>query len=70
MADTDLQRRGSGGGVGGAGGGGHPDPEIGGGVVSKKFFFRPFGRQFGLKIRGTPAPPGPSPGSATGLGPC
>ena len=28
------------------------------------FFFRPFGPQFGLKIRGSPAPP--SPGSATG----
>ena len=47
-------------------GGGHPDPEIkaGGAGVSKKNF-QPFGPQFGLKIRGGPAPPGPSPGSAT-----
>lgn len=41
-----------------------------GGVVSKKFvpcLFRPFGPQFGLKIRGGGgAPPGPSPGSGTG----
>ena len=29
-----------------------------------QFFFRPFGPQFGLKIRGAD-PPGPSPGSAT-----
>ena len=33
-------------------GGGHPDSEIGGGVVSKKHFFRPFGHQFGQKIWG------------------
>ena len=33
------------------GGAGHPDPEIGGGVASKKFF-RPFGPHFGLKIGG------------------
>ena len=33
-------------------GGGHPDSEIGGGVVSKKNFFRPFGHQFGQKIWG------------------
>ena len=31
----------------------------------KKFFFRPFASQFGLKIRG--GPPGPSPRSATGF---
>ena len=43
-----------------------PDPEIrGGGAVLKKNFFRPFGPQFGLKIRGGRASPGPSPGSAT-----
>ena len=51
---------------GGRGGGGHPDPEIkaGGAGVSKKNF-QPFGPQFGLKIRGGPTAPGPSPGSAT-----
>ena len=53
-ANPDLQIRGEG------GGGGHPDPQIGGGR-SQKNFFRPFGSQFDLKIRG---PPGPSPGSA------
>ena len=43
------------------GGGSHPDPEIRGGGL-KKFFFWPFGAQFGLKIRRAP---GLSPGSAT-----
>ena len=57
MADPDLQI--SGGTVGGGGGG--PDPEIRG-AVSKPFFFRLFGSQFGLKIR---AWQGPSPGSTT-----
>ena len=34
--------------------------------LKKKFFFGPFGPQFGLQIRrGGQAPPGPSPGSAT-----
>ena len=32
---------------------------------SPKIYFRPFKPQFGLKIRGSPSPPGPSPGSAT-----
>ena len=42
-------------------GAGHPDPEIRvGGVVSKKNFFRPFGPQLGLKIRGRPGLLGPS----------
>ena len=41
-------------------GGGPPDPEISGGGRSPKNFFRPFGSQFGLKIRG-----GPGPESAT-----
>ena len=50
MADPDLQIR-----VGGGGGGGHPDPEIGGPGLKK--FFPLFGPQFGLKIRGDPAPP-------------
>ena len=45
MPDPDLQMEGGGGGAGG--------------LVSKKFF-RSFGPQFSLKIRG------PSPGSATG----
>ena len=33
------------------GGGGNSDPEIREGRVSPKNFFRPFGPQFGLKIR-------------------
>ena len=51
------------------GGPGHPDPEIRrwGARSLKQNFFRPFGPQFGLKIRGLPGPPGPSPGSVTGL---
>ena len=57
------------------GGGSHPDPEIRGGPVSKKFFFSPSDLSFGLKIRvgvavgegGGLGPPGPTPGSATGL---
>ena len=32
-----------------------------------KNFFRPFGPQFGLKIRANPGPPGPFPGSVTFL---
>ena len=49
-------------GVGGGGGGGdHPDPEIRGGGRLLKKFFRPFGPQFGLKIRGCPGPSGSSP---------
>ena len=48
------------------GGSGHPDPEIAAeGRGLKKNFFRSFGPQFGLKIRGD-RPPGPSPGSVTG----
>ena len=42
---------------------GHPDPEIGGGDRPQKKFFPLFGPHFGLKIRGDPGPPGPSPGS-------
>ena len=37
-------------------GGGHPDPEMGG-RRSQKNFFRPFGPQFGLKIRAPRTPP-------------
>ena len=50
------------------GGPSHPDPEIrwGGGSVSKKLFFWPFGPQSGLIIRGA-APPGTSPRSATAI---
>ena len=40
------------------------DKERGAGLQKK--LFRPLGPQFGLKIRGGPGPPGPSPGSATG----
>ena len=35
---------------------GHPDPEMRGGSLQKKIFFRPFGSQFGLQIRGARAP--------------
>ena len=45
-----------------------PNPvlEIKGVSCLQKFFFRPFGPQFGLKIRGGGGgSPGPSPGSAT-----
>ena len=52
-ADPDLYL------LGGGGGGGVPDPEIsregGWGLVSKRLFLlRPFGPQFGLKIRRAP----------------
>ena len=48
-----------------------PDPDLeirggGGGGRCPKKIFRPFGPQYGIKIRGA-GPPGPSPGSATGL---
>ena len=43
VADPDLRY--------GCGGGGHPDPEIMG-ARSQKFFFRPFGPQFSLKLGG------------------
>ena len=58
VADPELQIRG-----GGGGGGGHTDPEIReeGCGLSKKFF----GPQFGLKIKGSPSPHGPFPGSVT-----
>ena len=49
MADPDLQIREGGGG----GGSGRPNPEIMGGRA-KKHFFRPFGPQFDLKLKGTP----------------
>ena len=52
MADPDLVISGKGGG----GGGGFPDSEIRWGAVSKIKLFRPFGPQFGLKIRGARAP--------------
>ena len=57
MADPDLQIK---------GGPGFPYPEIRG-EAGLNFFFRPFGPQFGLKIRG-PGAPGHSPTSATELG--
>ena len=47
VADPDLQIKGREGGRGGS----HPDPEINGGGGSQKKFFRPFGLQFGLKIK-------------------
>ena len=38
---------------------GHPDHKVmgGRGALSQRNFFRPFGPKFGLKIRGTWAPP-------------
>ena len=59
VADQDLQT------TLGLGGNDYPDPEMRGAAVSKKFF-RPFGPQFSLKIRGGAGGPGPSPGSANG----
>ena len=51
VPDPHRKIRGGGGGAG-EGGPGHTDPLIRGGAVSKKNFFRAFGLQFGLKIRG------------------
>ena len=72
MADPDLKIRGLGGGGGGRGG--HPDPEIRGRPGHKKIFFRPFGPQFGLKLRGSPPPRDPPlqsyPLSNTERAPC
>ena len=48
MVDPDIQIEAGGGG----GGGSHPDPEIRRRPGLQKIFFRPFGPQFGLKIRG------------------
>ena len=55
MADPDLQIRE---GVGGGGGGGKADrdPDIREGGRSPKKFFRPFGPQCSLKIRGGGSP--------------
>ena len=50
---------------GGGGGAVNQTPRKGGGPVSKKRFFGPFGPQLGLKLGGGPGPPGPSPRSAT-----
>ena len=61
VADPDLQIRG-----GGGGGGGHPDSEKRGEASPRKNFFRPFGPQFGVKLRrGTRAPPLDPPLRAT-----
>ena len=46
----------------------YPDPEIRSGgreAGLTENFLRPFGPQFGLKIRGEAEPSGPSPGSPT-----
>ena len=40
----------------GGGGRGHPGPEIGEGGRSQKFFFPPFGPQFGLEKEGGVGP--------------
>ena len=48
----------------GGGGSSHPDPGIKGGCL-KKNFFRPFGPQFGVKIRGDPPLDPPSTYAST-----
>jgi len=53
------------GGWGGGGGGGHPDPQIRRGAGLPQKIFGPSGLRLGPKIRGSPGPPGPTPGSAT-----
>ena len=58
MADPDLQISWEG---AGGGGGGHPDPEIRGAPGLPNFSFRPFGPQFGLKIKEGPRPHRPVP---------
>ena len=58
--DPDLPIR------GGGGGRSSRPRDYWSGAVEKKNFFRPLGPQFGPKIPGG-GPPGPSPGSATGL---
>ena len=51
VTDPDLQISG--------GGSSHPDPEIRGSPGLKEFSFRPFRRQFGLKISGARVPRAP-----------
>ena len=65
-SQSKLPDNDGGGGGGGAalGGNDHPDPEMRG--AASKNFFRPFGPQFSLKIRGGAGGSGPSPGSANG----
>ena len=53
--------------IGGGGWVGSSRPLEKWGAGLQKNFFPPFGPQFGLKIRGEPGPPGPSPGSATAV---
>ena len=60
MADPDLDIR-------GAGRSSIPLDERGGGGWSRKNSLRPFGPQFGPKIKGGPVLLGPSPGSATAV---
>ena len=62
VADPDLQGR-------WGGGGGHPDWDRGRGAL-KKIFFSALRTSVWSKNKGGPGTPGPSPGSATGLGPC
>ena len=61
MPDSDLEIR-------GGEGGGSSRPLDKEGALSPIKIFRPFGPQFGLKIRGDPGPLGRSPGSATDQG--
>ena len=57
MLDSALEIRGEGRGRGG----GNPDPYICNGAGGLPQIFRPFGPQFGPKIRGQGGPPGPLP---------
>ena len=61
VPDPDLEIR-------GGGGERSSRPLDKGGPGLPKNFFRPFGPQFGPKLRGGAAPPGPTPGSATEVG--
>ena len=65
MADPELWIRGRGRGRGSRGGSSHPDPGIKGGDGLKTNFFRPFGPQLGLKIRGDPPLDPPSTYAST-----
>ena len=54
VADPDLQ-------IGERERSSRPRDKRGGGVPVSKFFFRPFGPQFGLRTKGAPGPPGSLP---------
>ena len=68
MLDPDLEIRKGRGGEGGGGRSSRPLDKLDedGRRFPPNIFFPPFGPQFGLKKEGRAAPPGRSPGSATG----